>query len=78
MSESAKGTRSRSLLPVLALAVYLLGGVLTFGGLFLSIRRWFTIGPAGLASGLLMVVVGIVLCMLGVLSMRIVRNRARR
>ena len=63
---------------VTALVIYLLGGLFTFGGLFLSIRRWFTVGPAGLASGMLMVVIGIMFSLLGVLFMRIVRNRGRR
>jgi hypothetical protein len=61
-----------------ALVVYLLGGLFTFGGLFLSIRRWFTVGPSGLASGVLLVVIGVFFSMLGVLFMRIVRNRGRR
>ena len=70
--------RSSTPLAVVALTLYLCGGIITFGGLFLSIRRWFTTGTSGLASGLLMVVTGIALSMLGVLCMRIVRNRGRR
>ena len=74
------GARVRSSTPLAlaALVIYLLGGLFTFGGLLLSIRRWFTVGPSGLSSGILMVVVGISLSMLGVLFMRIVRNRGRR
>lgn len=70
--------RSSTPLATVALVVYICGGLLTFGGLFLSLRRWFTVGPSGLASGILMVVSGIFLSMLGVLLMRIIRNRGRR
>jgi hypothetical protein len=70
--------RSSSLLALTALVIYLFGGLFTFGGLVLSVRRWFSHGPSGLSSGILMVVVGISLSMLGVLFMRIVRNRGRR
>jgi hypothetical protein len=72
------GARSSTPLAMTALVVYLLGGLFTFGGLFLSIRRWFTVGPSGLASGVLLVVIGVFFSMLGVLFMRIVRNRGRR
>ena len=74
------GARVRSSTPLAlaALVIYLFGGLFTFGGLILSVRRWFTVGPSGLSSGILMVVVGISLSMLGVLFMRIVRNRGRR
>jgi hypothetical protein len=72
------GARSSTTLAMTALVVYLLGGLFTFGGLFLSIRRWFTVGPSGLASGVLLVVIGVFFSMLGVLFMRIVRNRGRR
>jgi hypothetical protein len=72
------GVRSSTRLAMTALVVYLLGGLFTFGGLFLSIRRWFTVGPSGLASGLFLVVIGVFFSMLGVLFMRIVRNRGRR
>ena len=70
--------RSSTPLAITALVIYLFGGLFTFGGLILSVRRWFTVGSSGLASGILMVVVGIMLSMLGVLFMRIVRNRGRR
>jgi hypothetical protein len=74
----AAKVRSSTPLALVALVIYLFGGLLTFGGLILSIRRWFTVGPSGLSSGIIMVVVGISLSMLGVLFMRIVRNRGRR
>jgi len=70
--------RSSTPLAITALVIYLFGGLFTFGGLILSVRRWFTVGPSGLASGILMVVVGIMLSMLGVLFMRIVSNRGMR
>ena len=70
--------RSGTPLAMVALIIYFCGGILTFGGIFLSIRRWFTVGPAGLAGGILMVVTGIAFSMLGVLFMRIVRNKGRR
>jgi hypothetical protein len=73
-----RGANSSTPLALTALVVYLLGGLFTFGGLFLSIRRWFTVGPSGLASGILLVVIGVFFSMLGVLFMRIVRNRGRR
>jgi len=79
MNRSAgTGARSSTPLALTALVVYLLGGLFTFGGLILSIRRWFTVGPSGLASGILLVVIGVFFSMLGVLFMRIVRNRGRR
>lgn len=70
--------RSGTRLALTALVIYLLGGLFTFGGLLFSVQRWFAVGPSGLSSGILMVVVGIMLCMLGVLFMRIVRNRGKR
>ncbi len=70
--------RSATPLAVTALVVYLFGGLFTFGGLFLSVRRWYTVGPSGLSGGILMVVIGVSLSMLGVLFMRMVRNRGRR
>ena len=79
MNRSAgTGARSSTPLALTALVVYLLGGLFTFGGLILSIRRWFTVGPSGLASGILLVVIGVFFSMLGVFFMRIVRNRGRR
>ena len=78
MNQPTTRVRSSTPLALTALVVYLFGGLFTFGGVFLSIRRWFTVGPSGLASGLLLVVIGIALSMLGVLFMRIVRNRGRR
>ncbi len=65
-------------LAVAALGIYLCGGLFTFGGLFLTIRRWFTAGPSALGGALLTVVAGLLLSMIGVLCMRIVRNRGRR
>jgi hypothetical protein len=70
--------RSSTPLAITALVVYLCGGLFTFGGLILSVRRWFAMGPSGLVSGIFLVVAGIFLSMLGVLFMRIVRNRGRR
>jgi hypothetical protein len=63
---------------MIALGIYLSGGLFTFGGLFLTIRRWFAAGPSTLGGALLTVVVGLLLSMIGVLCMRIVRNRGRR
>ena len=79
MNRAAGDTvRSSTPLAMVALVIYICGGLLTFGGLFLSVRRWFTVGPSGLTSGILMLVAGIFLSMLGVFFMRIVRNRGRR
>lgn len=72
------GFRPGTPLATAALLIYLCGGLLTFGGLALSIRRWFTVGAPGLASGIILVVAGVSLSMLGVLFMRRVRNRWRR
>ncbi len=79
MNNSAGRTlRSSTPLAITALLLYICGGLFTFGGLFLSVRRWFTLGPSGLSAGIFLMVVGILLSMMGVLFMRIVRNRGRR
>ena len=70
--------RSSTPLAAAALVIYIFGGLLTFGGLVLSLRRWFAEGPSGLAGGIILVVAGIALSMLGVFMMRVVRNRGRR
>ncbi len=64
--------------PLLAFTSYIIGGILTFGGVALilfmrgkDIRGW----GEGHAMGYLFVCVGLLLSILGVLIMRILRNR---
>ena len=63
---------------VVALATFILGGILTFGGLALiglmKGRDLFGLGE-GRSIGILLFCVGLVLSILGVLIMRVVRNR---
>ena len=64
--------------PLTAFASYLIGGVLVFAGavLVLLLREADLWGWGdGRAIGYLLVSVGLVLCILGVLTMRIIRNR---
>lgn len=65
-------------LALTALLTYILGGILTFSGIILSIRQWFVMGSAGLAYGILLVSFGIILSISGVFFMRVVRNRFKR
>ena len=64
--------------PVVALISYLLGGLFTFSG---AILVFFMRGKdlwgwgEGHAIGYLLVCIGLVLCILGVMIMRILRNR---
>ena len=64
--------------PLVALATYLIGGLLTFGGvaliLFMRGKDFFGLGE-GHTLGYLFVCVGLILSILGVLIMRITRNR---
>jgi hypothetical protein len=63
---------------VLALATFIFGGILTFGGLaligFMKGRDLFGLGE-GRSFGILLFCVGLVLSILGVFIMRLVRNR---
>ena len=66
------------LLSVLAIAVYIVGGLATFGGaamilLMKGVDLWGW--GEGHAIGYLLVCVGLVLSILGVMIMRILRNR---
>ena len=64
--------------PIVAFGSYLVGGLLTFGGagliLFMKGKDLWGWGE-GHAMGYLFVCVGLVLCIFGVLLMRILRNR---
>jgi hypothetical protein len=70
--------RQGNALGILALAVYIIGGVSTFGGLglvaFMKGRDLFGLGD-GRSIGLLFLCVGLCLSILGVLLMRVFRNR---
>ena len=66
------------LLSLLAIAVYIVGGLATFGGvamilLMKGVDLWGW--GEGHAIGYLLVCVGLVLSILGVMIMRILRNR---
>jgi hypothetical protein len=67
-----------SALGIVALAVYIIGGVSTFSGLglaaFMKGRDLFGLGD-GRSIGLLFLCVGLCLSILGVLLMRLFRNR---
>jgi len=71
--------RKGSALAITALAIYLLGGAATFGGLalvfFMKGRDLLGMGD-GRSIGLLSLCVGLCLSILGVLLMRIFRNRS--
>ena len=64
--------------PIVAFSSYIVGGVLTFGGaaliIFMKGKDIWGIGE-GHALGYLCVCVGLILSILGVLIMRILRNR---
>lgn len=64
---------------ITAIAVYLLGGVATFAGVGLILlmkgRNLWGLGD-GYTFGYLLVCIGLVLTILGVLVMRILRNRS--
>jgi len=66
------------ILSVLAISVYILGGVATFGGvgmiLLMKGKDLWGLGE-GHTIGYLCVCVGLVLSILGVLIMRVLRNR---
>ena len=66
---------------VFALSIFVLGGISTFGGLalvaFMKGRDLFGLGD-GRSFGLLLVCVGMVFSILGVLVMRLLRNRTYR
>lgn len=70
--------RQGNALGIVALAVYIIGGVSTFGGLglvaFMKGRDLFGLGD-GRSIGLLFLCVGLCLSILGVLLMRVFRNR---
>lgn len=70
--------RQGNALGIVALAVYIIGGVSTFGGLglvaFVKGRDLFGLGD-GRSIGLLFLCVGLCLSILGVLLMRVFRNR---
>jgi hypothetical protein len=63
---------------VLALSIFMLGGVFTFSGLaliaFMKGRELFGLGE-GRSFGILLFCVGLIASILGVLIMRLVRNR---
>ncbi len=65
-------------LAIVAFVIYILGGIGTFGGLaliaFMKDRDFFGWGE-GRSIGLLFLCVGLCLSILGVLLMRIFRNR---
>lgn len=65
-------------LAVLALAIYILGGVATFTGMglfvFMKGRDLWGLGD-GRTISFLFLCVGLIFCVLGVLLMRIFRNR---
>ncbi|MBT0654053.1 hypothetical protein [Geomobilimonas luticola] len=65
-------------LAVVAFAIYILGGIGTFGGLaliaFMDGRDLFGLGD-GRSIGYVFLCVGLVFSVLGVLCMRIFRNR---
>lgn len=69
------------ILSILAIGVYILGGLLTFSGVvtivLMKSRDFMGTGDA-YGIGYLLVCVGLVLTVLGVFVMRIVRNRFRR
>lgn len=66
------------ILGVAALAIYIIGGIATFGGaglvVFMKGRDLMGLGD-GRTIGYLLVCVGVCLSLLGVLFMRIFRNR---
>ena len=66
------------LLPIFAIAVYVIGGVATFPGVGLILlmkgKDLWGLGE-GHTIGYLLVFVGLILSILGVLIMRILRNR---
>lgn len=68
------------ILSILAIGVYIIGGLLTFSGVvtivLMKSRDFFDTGGA-YGIGYLLVCVGLVLTVLGVFVMRIVRNRFR-
>lgn len=78
VSNTTRKLRSGNPLAIAALVLYIVGGSITFGGMFVSIRSWFAVGPSGLASGIFLVAGGLALSMAGVFAMRIVQNRWRR
>ena len=63
---------------VLALSIFILGGIFTFSGLgliaFMKGRDLFSLGE-GRSFGILLVCVGLVASVLGVFVMRLIRNR---
>jgi len=63
---------------VCALSMFILGGVLTFSGLgliaFMKERDLFGLGE-GRSFGILLLCIGLISSILGVLIMRLVRNR---
>ncbi len=71
--------RQGSGLAIAALGIYIVGGVATFGGLalvfFMKGRDLLGLGD-GRSIGLLFLCVGLALSILGVLLMRIFRNRS--
>ncbi len=72
------GARSGLILPITALAIYVLGGVGAFGGIalivFMKGRDLFGYGD-GRSIGFLFLCTGVCLSLLGVILMRIFRNR---
>jgi hypothetical protein len=71
---------SRTPFAVFAIIIYIFGGICTFGGLgYLFWRRWLDGGAAKLDGlGMIVAALGLFLSILGVLLMRIVRNRRFR
>ncbi len=68
-------------LPIIAFVVYITGGLLTFAGIvMILLLRGKNLWGWGDAYGIgfLSVFIGLVLCILGVLILRIVRNRDLR
>lgn len=74
------GSKNGIALAVFALALYIVGGVGTFGGLamigFMRNRDFLGLGD-GRSIGYVFLCVGLSLSVIGVLLMRIFRNRGR-
>ena len=73
-----KGPDKELILSIVAIAVYIIGGAATFGGvgmiLLMKGKDLWGLGD-GHTIGYLLVCVGLILSILGVLVMRILRNR---
>lgn len=79
MSKGASVAKNRGMLgAVLALSIFILGGIFTFTGLgliaFMKGRDLYGLGE-GRSFGILLVFVGLIASILGVFVMRLVRNR---